>query len=201
MKKANHPSEIVSKQIDVQGDLRREELDSLHDNFRDQTADTGRQRAMLLEHVELVAQRQRRWLERLTLSPQEKEQLEKYHQRQTEAIDLILQARNQSLKAVGEAQTQFVREVCNSLLLAGRSGMQAAVRVIYTENALRLQERLEALTRQFWELIERKFEDAKERHPLIRQAAEKEAKAMVERWSAQYDAILDEFALLLEDKV
>ncbi len=182
-------------------DNTRRELQQLHNTFNHSASSAQQREVMLIRQVDSILEKQQSWMGRLSLSQGERELLQVHFNQQKEAIRLALEHKNQSMKAVAEANVRFVQEACNSLLLAGRSGMQSAVRAIYQENALQLNRKLEALNQQFWELIEEKLQDALQRPEILQETIRRQVEGMIFRWNGQYEQVLEEFSQLLNEKV
>ncbi|MBL7794209.1 MAG: hypothetical protein JNK77_17900 [Saprospiraceae bacterium] len=182
-------------------DNAQQELQQLQDTFSQSVEHTRSKESVLLHYVSQVQEKQQHWLDRLMLTKEEKSLITVHSQKQLEAVDILLGEQNKSLKAIAEANVRFVQEVCNSLLLAGRSGMQTAVRSIYRENALQLNTRMEALNMQFWDLIETKLQNAGSRPDIVQQVIYKQVELMLLKWNEQYELILEEFNQLLNEKV
>lgn len=179
----------------------RQELEGPSSEFHSSTSAVHQQGEALVEEIMELAMRQNNWFERLSIPEHQKRQLQLYREKQEAALEVILNARNHSLKAVGEARVAFIREACNSLLLVGRSGVQSAVKSIFTENALHLQRQLEKLNCEFWDIVAEKLEDAANRPERLRPVIQQQVTLMVEKWNQHYEQILEEFGGLLSEKV
>lgn len=182
-------------------DNTQQELQQMQSTFSQSVEQTRTKEGILLDYVSQVQQKQQNWLDRLLLTEEEKALIKVHSQKQLEAVDILLGEQNKSIKAIAEANVRFVQEVCNSLLLAGRSGMQTAVRSIYRENALQLNTKMEALNTRFWDLVEIKMQDAASRPDKIQAFAYRQIDLMLEKWNEQYERILEEFNQLLNEKV
>jgi hypothetical protein len=187
---------LPSAEPDTQRDLQ-----TLGSSFQHAVAKTRDKADLILQQVEEIREKQNHWLGRLTLSNSEKETIAIYQQRQQEAIEIILGEQNKSMQAVAETHVRFVQEVANSILLTGRSGMQAAIQAIYRQNGLQLLQKLQHIDVGFWDLMEQKIADAQKRPEKFREVIEQQVQISITEWNKQYEQILQEFSALLKDKV
>ncbi|MBK8493489.1 MAG: hypothetical protein IPL49_22115 [Saprospirales bacterium] len=186
------PQSITSSLPDTQSV--KNELPGLQFDMVLKTDFVQHQEEMLIKQIGQLCQKQANWSQRLMLSQGEREQLEVFWKRQQEALDSALQTRNQSLQAIREAHLSFIREVCNSLLLTGRSSLQVSVGIQFTEHSLQLRRSLEKLNESFWDLMEEKLRQADNREERIRSLILEQITHELNRWNEQYDTILDTFA-------
>lgn len=170
-------------------------------HFQQYTEQAQQRQALLIKQVEDLHERQRHWINRLGLTQQERRMLQTYWLNQQTALESAMQEHNRSMKAIGEAQVTFVREVCNSLLTLGRANLQFGRSVLYQEQSLQLHAALEEKNRAFWDLFEAKVKDAEDRPEGVRRLIYQQAERMLERWNQQFEDILDDFLALLRERV
>lgn len=156
---------------------------------------------LLVRQVEDISARQKNWLQKINISEAERQLVKIYWQEQEVALKSALNTQNRGMKAVGEAQVVFIREVCNSLLTASRASLQYNRSVAFQEQALHLHAILEEKNLAFWDLFEAKITDAENRPPAVQKLIYAQAERMLERWNRQFEKILDDFADLLNNKV
>lgn len=158
-------------------------------------------RWMLIKQVNDIQERQKSWLGKLGLSQSERQMLQTYWDHQQEALGTAMQEHNRGMKAIGEAQVSFVREVCNTLLMQGRANLQFGRSVQYQEQSLQLHAVLEEKNRRFWDIFEEKIKDAQSRPEYLRSAIMKQAEAMLDRWNQQFEDILNDFLAVFKERV
>jgi hypothetical protein len=196
-----HQYQSIIRTTSSQPNMAEVKAEGLVSGFHQQGDFVQRQQSMLLDQAASIHERRKKWLERIAMSEDEKQMLETYWQRQREALDTTLESRNRSLRAAGEAQVRFVQEMCNSILLMGRSNLQANVKAHYQEQALRLNNDLEIQNRKFWDMLEEKLEDAARRSDLVKGVIHQQAGIMLDKWNRQFEAILNEYEVLLSEKI
>ncbi len=190
-----------SKDVRQDGLLPDADFPHLSIHFQQYAEQAQQSQWLLIKQVEDLSERQRHWLNRLGLSRQERQMLHTYWENQQAALGSAMQEHNRGMKAIGEAQVSFVREVCNSLLTLGRANLQFGRSVFYQEQSLQLHAALEEKNRAFWDLFEAKLKDAEERPEALRRLIYQQAERMLERWNQQFEDILDDFLALLRERV
>ena len=156
---------------------------------------------LLVRQVETISARQKNWLQRLNITDAERQLTEIYWQEQEVALKAALTTQSRGMKALGEAQVVFVREVCNSLLTASRASLQYNRSVVFQQQTLQLHAVLEEKNLIFWNLFEAKITDAENRPKAVQQLIHTQAEKMLNRWGEQFEKILDDFAELLNERV
>lgn len=187
----------LSKTISQQPAPVAEGTDLLRAQFNNQAQAAGTQHQLLHNYVEQVRERQTNWLKRLTASPEERQMLNTFWKRQEQALDSVLEDRNAGLKLVGQAQLDFIREVCDSLLISTRSQIQLSRSTAFQERFLALNERLEVLNTSFFELVERKVQQLEQASGKLQELHARQLSRMLEQWEATHESLLDEFASII----
>lgn len=191
------PANNESKDVSVA----KSELHSLNTGLHGQASQEDERKTNLMRHLEVLSQRNRGFLDRLALNKDEKALLKTYSEKQLEAADVILSGQNKALSAVCDAQVSFVKEVVNTMLKTGRSGLKSAAAGIYRENALSMQTAMDRISSEFYTLIEKKYLDAEKRLPFIQKQILSEIEMMMVKWQQDFELIQNDFSTILQEKV
>jgi hypothetical protein len=179
----------------------QEELQSLGTKLNGKTSFAAQKEALLSKHIEQIATRNNSWFERLSLSLQEKSLLNKYYEKQQEAVEVILDHQNKSLSALCGGQVAFVKEVVNTLLKTGRAGLKAGADLIFLEYRNQRATKMEVLAKDFYDLVERKLLDAERRPQRLQELKMKEVEIDLQKWEEEYQLLQDEFSKILTEQV
>ena len=198
MKQENN---IVSKMADNNLDSSKHELHQMGDQLNGKTEMVAQKEAILEKHVRHLAERNKTWLDQLILPVADKEMLKGYAAKQTEAVNIILDSQNKSLAALCGGQVTFVKEVVNTLLKTGRAGLKAGADLIYVEYRNDRANKMELLTNEFYNLIERKFADAEKRPEKLQAMKLREIDNDLLKWEQDYQLLQDEFSNILKEQV
>lgn len=177
------------------------ELKMVGSQLNGKTSFAAQKEALLTRHIEQIAERNNSWIERLSLSQQEKSMLNKYYEKQQEAVEVILDHHNKSLTALCSGQVAFVKEVVNTVLKTGRAGLKAGADLLFMEYRIQRAAKMELLTNEFYDLIDRKLQDAERRSPMLQQLKMKEINVDLERWEQDYQLLQEEFSRILAEQV
>lgn len=172
--------------------------DQLADAFTTQTRSAAVKREALEAYVQRLRERNASWLNRLTAGEQERKALAVFERKQAEALEQVLEDRNQGLEIVGQAELAFIREVCESLLVSTRSHMQLHRSRQFQERFLQLNEELESLNQRFAALVEAKLEQLEGAKDHLRRLHQQQLDHMLRQWEETYAQVLDDFAAILE---
>lgn len=198
MKQENN---IVSKMADNNLDSSKHELHQMGDQLNGKTEMVAQKEAILEKHVRHLAERNKTWLDQLILPVADKEMLKGYAAKQTEAVNIILDSQNKSLAALCGGQVTFVKEVVNTLLKTGRAGLKAGADLIYVEYRNDRANKMELLTNEFYNLIERKLADAEKRPEKLQAMKLREIDNDLLKWEQDYQLLQDEFSNILKEQV
>lgn len=174
--------------------------DQLADAFTTQTRSAAVKREALEAYVQRLRERNASWLNRLTAGEQERKALAVFERKQAEALEQVLEDRNQGLEIVGQAELAFIREVCESLLVSTRSHMQLHRSRQFQERFLQLNEELESLNQRFAALVEAKLEQLEGAKDHLRRLHQQQLDHMLRQWEETYAQVLDDFAAILEHR-
>jgi hypothetical protein len=177
------------------------ELQNLGSQLNGKAGFVARKEEIMTAHIEALAKRNNSWIERMAMSSVEKEMLKGYVEKQKEALDIIHDNQNKALAALCGGQVAFIKEVVNTMLKTGRAGLKAGADMIFTEYKIQRAEKMEVLTQQFYNLIERKFADAEKRSPLLQEMKLKEIDMDIKKWNEDYELLLNEFSNILTEQV
>jgi len=172
--------------------------DQLADAFTTQTRSAAVKREALEAYVQRLRERNASWLNRLTAGEQERKALAVFERKQAEALEQVLEDRNQGLEIVGQAELAFIREVCESLLVSTRSHMQLHRSRQFQERFLQLNEELESLNQRFAALVEAKLEQLEGARETLRRLHQQQLDHMLRQWEETYAQVLEDFAAILE---
>ena len=192
---------IVSKMADNNLDSSKQELHQMGDQLNGKTEMVAQKEAILERHVRHLAERNKTWLDQLILPVADKEMLKGYAAKQTEAVNIILDSQNKSLAALCGGQVTFVKEVVNTLLKTGRAGLKAGADLIYVEYRNDRANKMELLTNEFYNLIERKLADADKRPGMLHAMKLREIDNDLQKWEQDYQLLQDEFSNILKEQV
>jgi phage-related minor tail protein len=193
---------INTKEIHVENvSSNQAELKDLGSQLNGKTSFAAQKEALLTGHIESIAERNNSWIQRLSLSLQEKSMLDKYYQKQQQAVEVILDHQNASLVALCSGQVAFVKEVVNTLLKTGRAGLKAGSDLIFMDYRNQRAARMEILGMEFYDLMERKLEDAERRSPKLQELKLKEVAIDLKKWEEDYQLLQDEFSNILTEQV
>lgn len=173
----------------------------LQKGFQKHAGYAQQQQMVLLEQIENIKIRQEGFLSRFSISKGEQGMLDTFWEAQNQALKEALQSRNNGLQIVGSAQTAFIREISNSLLLNAKAQLNHEKSVRYQQELLRMQQDLETLNRQFLDLITDKMEDAEKRPVELQKMVLIQIERMISHWDEQHHALLDHYAQLLDESV
>ena len=179
----------------------KQDLQDLGEQLSGKTNTIARKEAILERHVKSLADRNKTWLDQLMLPAAEKEMLKSYAAKQTEAVNIILDSQNKSLSALCGGQVTFVKEVVNTLLKTGRAGLKAGADLIYVEYRNQRAIKLEILTNEFYNLIEKKIADAEKRPARLQEMKFREIEIDLKKWEEDYQLLQDEFSNILKEQV
>lgn len=179
----------------------KSELQHLNAGMNTETSIQERRKAHLAKHIESLKENNNTFLSRLTLPKEDKALLRMYGEKQLEAAEIVLTGQNKALSVIAEGQLTFIKEVVNTLLSTGRSGMQSAAAVIYKENALEFQSRISDLTERFYHLIESKFVGLESRNPVVQKMILSEIDLMSNKWMSDTETLMNDFSKILSEKV
>jgi len=182
-------------------DEAKDELKTLGSDLNDQTSLEGHRKTMLINHVKEVKANNQDWVSRLFLPKGEKEKLKILDEKELEGIRIVLDNQNEALRAICAAQVSFIKEVVNTMLKTGRSGMQSAASAIYKENALAMQNSLTQITNRFYDLLEAKYRDAEGRLPFIQKHITEDIETMMSNWQRDTMTLQNDFSNILNEKV
>ena len=192
---------IVSKMADNNLDSSKQELHQMGDQLNGKTEMVAQKEAILERHIRHLAERNKTWLDQLILPVADKEMLKGYAAKQTEAVNIILDSQNKSLAALCGGQVTFVKEVVNTLLKTGRAGLKAGADLIYVEYRNDRANKMELLTNEFYNLIERKLADADKRPGMLHAMKLREIDNDLQKWEQDYQLLQDEFSNILKEQV
>ena len=192
---------IVSKMADNNLDSSKQELHQMGDQLNGKTEMVAQKEAILERHVRHLAERNKTWLDQLILPVADKEMLKGYAAKQTEAVNIILDSQNKSLAALCGGQVTFVKEVVNTLLKTGRAGLKAGADLIYVEYRNDRANKMELLSNEFYNLIERKLADADKRPGMLHAMKLREIDNDLQKWEQDYQLLQDEFSNILKEQV
>jgi hypothetical protein len=170
---------------------------AMETRFEKYTEDMQDKQNALIEQVEDIIKRQKKWLGTFKVTEGERRLAEVYWQEQEAALKTLFKIKESGLSSVGESQAAFVRAMCNSLLSAGEAGLQSNRFALHQEQAVLLYKSLEEKNREFWTLLEDKIKGVQGYAPQIQDLINKQITMMTKQWNNQYQTILDEFAELL----
>ena len=89
----------------------------------------------------------------------------------------------------------------NTLLKTGRAGLKAGADLIYVEYRNDRANKMELLTNEFYNLIERKFADAEKRPEKLHAMKLREIDNDMQKWEQDYQLLQDEFSNILKEQV
>jgi hypothetical protein len=150
----------------------------------------------LVKRVEEANRKSQSLLGRLSMSKSEKELAQVHMEKQTDTLETIMDQHNLSIKAIAQSQTTYLRELCNALLLTGRSGLQRSVKIIYSENFVALTTQLDELGNEIFDLVERKLNDMSQRPSQLQKMMMDQIETLMSKWDKLYDEILESFVRL-----
>ncbi len=179
----------------------KSELQTLGSGFQEQTSIEEHRKEQLVKHIKDLKNNNQGWLDHIMLPREDKALLKAYGEKQLEAALIVLGNQNKALSAICEGQVSFIREVVNTLLQTGRSGMKGAAAAIYKENALAMQATLTRISSEFYTLVENKYRDAEKRLPFVQKQIEIEIELMMRKWSEDTVSIQNDFSTILQEKV
>lgn len=179
----------------------KSELETLGSGLQEQTGIEEHRKSQLMQHMKDLKENNQGWLNRLTLPKEDKAMLKAYGEKQIEAAVIVLGNQNKALAAICEGQVSFIREVVNTLLQTGRSGLKSAAAAIYKENALAMQATLDRISREFYSLVENKYRDAEKRLPFVQKQIIQEIELMMRKWTEDTVSIQNDFSTILQEKV
>jgi len=179
----------------------KSELETLGSDMQGQTALAEQRRSLLMQHVRDLKENNQGWINRLMLPKEDKALLKTYGEKQLEAAEIVLGNQNRALAAICDGQTSFIKEVVNTLLQTGRSGLKGAAAAIYQENALAMQATLTKISGEFYTLVENKYRDAEGRLPFVQKQMMLEIELMMRKWLEDIHSIQDDFSTILKEKV
>ena len=179
----------------------KSELETLGSGLQSQTSIEEHRKGQLIEHMKDLRDNNQGWLNRLILPKEDKALLKAYGEKQLEAAQIVLATQNKALSAICEGQVAFIREVVNTLLQTGRSGMKGAAATIYKENALAMQATLTKISGEFYTLVENKYRDAEKRLPFVQKQMMQEIEMMMRKWSEDTVSIQNDFSTILQERV
>lgn len=179
----------------------KSELENLGSNLQGQTALEDHRKAVLLQHMKDLKSNNQGWVSRLMLPREDKAMLKVYGEKQIEAAEIVLGNQNASLQAICAGQVAFIKEVVNTLLKTGRSGLKGAAAAIYRENALAMQANLTRISSEFYTLVEGKYKDAQTRLPFVQKQAMAEIDLMMQKWNQDFVEIQNDYSTILQEKV
>jgi hypothetical protein len=177
------------------------ELETLGSGLQEQTSIEEHRKGQLMKHMNDLKDNNQGWLNRLMLPREDKALLKAYGEKQLEAAQIVLGNQNKALAAICEGQVSFIREVVNTLLQTGRSGLKGAAATIYKENALAMQATLTRISSEFYTLVENKYRDAEKRLPFVQKQMMYEIEIMMRKWSEDTVSIQNDFSTILQEKV
>ena len=196
----NLNNNVAQPQNNELGD-NKQELQQLGSGLSGKTSFIAQKEAILERHVKDIATRNKTWLDRMMLPANDKLMLKGYAEKQAEAVSIILDHQNKSLAALCGGQVAFVKEVVNTLLKTGRAGLKAGADLIYVEYRNQRAVKMEVLTNEFYNLIERKLEDAEKRPARLQAMKLKEVDIDLQKWEEDYQLLQDEFSNILKEQV
>lgn len=179
----------------------KSELETLGSGLQGQTAIEEHRKGQLMQHMKDLKENNQGWLNRLMLPKEDKALLRAYGEKQLEAAQIVLGNQNKALAAICEGQVSFIREVVNTLLQTGRSGLKGAAATIYKENALAMQATLTRISSEFYTLVENKYRDAEKRLPFVQKQMMQEIELMMRKWSEDTVSLQNDFSTILQEKV
>lgn len=179
----------------------KSELEILGSGLQEQTSIEEHRKRQLMQHMKDLKENNQGWLNRLMLPREDKALLKAYGEKQLEAAQIVLGNQNKALAAICEGQVSFIREVVNTLLQTGRSGLKGAAATIYKENALAMQATLTRISSEFYTLVENKYRDAEKRLPFVQKQMMHEIELMMRKWSEDTVSIQNDFSTILQEKV
>ena len=191
----------VTQMADNNLDSNKSELRQMGDQLNGKTDMVAKKEAILEGHVRRLAERNKTWVDQLMLTSTDKEMLKGYAAKQTEAVNIILDSQNKSLAALCGGQVTFVKEVVNTLLKTGRAGLKAGADLIYVEYRNDRANKMETLTNEFYNLIERKMADAEKRPGKLQAMKLKEIDLDLQKWEEDYQLLQEEFSDILKEQV
>lgn len=177
------------------------ELKLLNSEFTGAASLAKHKEKLILDHVEKINQKNEGFFSRLVMSKAEKELAQVFQSKQQETLSVMLDQKNKSIKAISQSQTTYIKDLCNALLLCGRSGLMGSVSNIYMENFVTLSYNLDDLGKRVFDLIERQLNELASRPAMMQKMMMDQIETLMSKWDKQYDAVLEEFSLLLKDRV
>ncbi len=179
----------------------KDELKILGSDLTGQTTIEGHRKTMLTRHVKDLRTSHQTWVSRLLLPKGEKEMLKIFDEKELEGIRIVLDGQNDALRVICASHVSFIKEVVNTMLKTGRSGLQSAASVIFKENALTMQTNLTRISNQFYNLLEAKYYDAEKRQPFVQKQIMNEIDIMIAKWNQDFMILQDDFSKILNEKV
>jgi hypothetical protein len=179
----------------------KSELESLGTGLQGQTSIEEHRLTQLRQHMKDLKNNNQGWLNRLMLPKEDKEMLRLYGEKQLEAAQIVLDTQNKALNAICEGQLSFVREVVNTLLQTGRSGLKGAAATIFSENTLAMQATLTRISREFYTVMENHYRDAERRMPFIQKQMMAEIDLMMAKWNEDTVSIQNDYSKILQERI
>jgi hypothetical protein len=172
------------------------ELERMQNNTTGAVDVMQKKQDFLVKRVEDANRKSQTFFGRLTMSKSAKELAQVYLEKQTNTLETVMDQRNLCIRAIAQSQTTYIREMCNALLLTGRSGLQTSVKSIYTENFLVLSTQLDDVGNEILDLVERKLDDLSKRPQQLQIMMMDQVNTLMSKWDKLYDEILESFVKL-----
>ena len=177
------------------------ELQYLGSKMGGKTSVMVKKETMLQRHMEDMAARNKTWVDRLFLPAEERAMLKGYVEKQTEAVNIVLDNQNMALADMCSGQAAFVKEVVNTLLKTGRAGLKAGADLIFMEYRNQRFHKIESAGNEFYNQIERKMADAETRPERLKEMKFAEVDRDLKKWAEDYALLQDEFSDILKQQV
>jgi hypothetical protein len=201
-KQATKTMEYTNTVVDTQNvNEAKSELEILGSGLQGQTSIEEHRKGQLMQHIKDLKNNNQGWLNRLLLPKEDKALLRAFGEKELEAAEIALGSQNKALAAICDGQVSFIKEVVNTMLKTGRSGLKGAAATIYKENALAMQSSITRISGEFYTLVETKYRDAETRLPFVQKQMMAEIELMMRKWSEDTLTIQNDFSTILQENV
>ncbi len=153
------------------------------------------------EYLERMSKANRSVFGRLFLSKNVKELISTIEGKEKDLAARLLEERNTRIISISATNTKYVQDVCNAILVAGRSNLRGLIGDLVMENFIKLQNDLLFHSWHFAEIVEKRIEISSAQPKILQDQTSLEIDLNQQAWNLIYQKILSEMTDIFFDKV
>ena len=179
----------------------KDSIQKAHSQIDNQTTELTYEKKAVLDYIADLEKKNRSVLTRWSLSKHQKNLAEKIQNLQVKAFTDLANQRNVSLQIIGETQIKMLKEICNGIIISGRSGIQSSIHNIFMENFLDLIKNLEDLNDNFCQILDSKIIKLNNSNDFYKDMIFDQIGILKSKWMNIISDIYDEFEKIIQQKI